>query len=223
MLFSLSLRDLLLVLFNLFPLVLVTEGIWRPFDVLAFYWLELVAIGFFALLSLLVKTLYELPLGKILVGFGGLLSAFFFFLHFGFFLVMMCFMIGSFLPEGTPTRPLTSPFIPLIVVTENMPFFTMLPIVMTWQFFIFMADFIVPRRYKNDGLHVMLNAYKDLGILFVSAFLGVFIGMKTGNPVWGAVILCVLKTAAAYFVARHKTAQQNLSEDPASGTDHKTP
>ena len=103
----------------------------------------------------------------------------------------------------------------MIVVIENMPFFAMLPIVMTWRFFVFITDFILPRRYRHDEPHVMLDVYKDLGILFTSAFLGVFIGMKTGNPIWGAVILCCLKTAVTYFIARHKTtAQEYVSDMP---------
>lgn len=212
---SLRLRDVLLILFNLFPLVLVIDGMWRPFDVLAFYWLELITAGFFTLLSLAINALYAFSLGKPLTGMGQLLSGFFFFLHFGFFLVMLCFMIGAFLPEGTPTRNLTSPMIPMIVVIENMPFFAMLPIVMTWRCFVFITDFILPRQYRHDEPHVMLDAYKDLGILFTSAFLGVFIGMKTGNPIWGAVILCCLKTTVTYFIARHKTtAQADVSDMP---------
>lgn len=199
---SLRLRDAFLILFNLLPLALMLDGRWRPFDVLAFYWLELAAVGFFALLSLVIKSLYDLTQGAGARAAGGALAAFFFPLHFGFFLVILCFPVGSFLPPGTPTQPLTGPLVPMAVVIDNMPFFSLLPVVMSWQFFVFVSGYILPRRYVQDHPQILDGAYKNLFIFFISAFFGVLIGMKTGSLIWGAVILCVLKTLCAYVAAK---------------------
>lgn len=204
---SISLRDAFLILFNLFPLALVIDGAWRPFDVMAFYWLELAAVGFFALLGLIASALYDLGNKKIDAGIGGVMAAVFFPVHFGFFLVILCFPVGSFLPEGTPTVPLTGPLVPMFVVIDNMNFLAVLPVVVLWQLFIFSADFMLPRRYAEAQQTLVLGAYKNLFVFFISAFFGVAIGMQTGALFWGAVILCVMKTLVAYAVSKSKPAK----------------
>jgi hypothetical protein len=201
---SLRLRDALLILFNLFPLVLVIDGAWRPFDVMAFYWLELAAVGFFALLGLIANTLYNFGQKKMAAGAGGIMAAVFFPVHFGFFLVILCFPVGSFLPEGTSTAKLTDPLVPMHVVIDNMHFFAVLPAVLLWQLFIFVVDFMLPRRYAQEHPEALGGAYKNLFVFFISAFFGVVIGMQTGALFWGAVILCVLKTLIAYAVLKSK-------------------
>jgi hypothetical protein len=206
------LRDVFLILFNLLPLALVLDGVWRPFDVLAFYWLELAVIGFFALLALIIKSLYGLTHGAAGKAAGDALAAVFFPLHFGFFLVILCFPVGSFLPPETPAQPLTNPLVPLVVVIDNMPFFTMLPVVMAWQFFVFIAEYIHPRRYVLSHPQILDRAYKNLFVFFISAFFGVLIGMKTGTPVWGAVILCLLKTLCAYAATKNDAAAEPVAQ-----------
>lgn len=204
---SFSLRDVLLVVFNLLPLALVIDGYWRPFDVLAFYWLELIAAGFFCTLGSVLSTAYNLSNKKIAATISLMLQSVFFPVHFGFFIVMLCFAVGSFLPEDTPTRLLTDPFIPMIVVIENMPFFEMLPIVMAWQCFNFITQFLITGRYKDDSPGYIASAYASLFILFTSAFFGILIGMATDSRLWGAIILVALKTLAAYMVLHIKRAE----------------
>jgi len=208
----LHLRDVFLILFNLLPLALVLDGVWRPFDVLAFYWLELAVIGFFALLALIIKSLYGLTHGAAGRAVGDALAAVFFPLHFGFFLIILCFPVGSFLPPETPAQPLTNPLVPLVVVIDNMPFFTVLPVVLAWQFFVFITEYIQPRRYVLDHPQILDRAYKSLFVFFISAFFGVLIGMKTGTPVWSAVILCLLKTLCAYAAAKNDAAAEPAAQ-----------
>ncbi len=210
---NLPLRHIPLILFNLLPLALIIDGYWQPFDALAFYWLELIAVCFFGTLGNAMSAIYQFSQKNIGAGIGQTFGTIFFPLHFGFFLVMLCFPIGSFLPPGTPTRPLTDPLVPLRVVTENMPFFEMLPIVMVWQCFVFITRFILSGRYKQDAPAFVLSAYGSLAVLFVSAFFGVLIGLSTGNRIWGAVILVALKTLIAYLVARHRPAEKSQTEE----------
>lgn len=204
---SIRLRDAFLILFNLFPLALVIDGAWRPFDVMAFYWLELAAVGFFSLLGLIASALYDLGNKKRAASMGDLMAAVFFPVHFGFFLVILCFPVGSFLPEGTPTMPLTGPLVPMFVVIDHMNFPAVLPVVVLWQLFVFVADFMLPRRYTQAQQTLVLGAYKSLFVFFISAFFGVVIGTQTGALFWGAVILCVLKTLVAYAVSKSKSAE----------------
>lgn len=215
---SLRLRDVFLVLFNLLPLALVLDGRWRPFDVMAFYWLELIAAGFFATLATVIAALYKLTHGKTAAGLGEGLSLLFFPLHFGFFIVMMAFMVGSFLPEDTPARPLAHPLVPSVVVIENMPFFTMLPLVMCWQFFEFMHGFIAPRGYAAEEAGTFSTPYKKLFILFIAAFAGIAVAMQSGSLLWGAGFLCVLKTLAAYTEA-HMRRREKAVETADQPTD----
>lgn len=214
---NLPLRHIPLILFNLLPLVLIIDGHWRPFDALAFYWVELIAVCFFGTLGNIMSTIYQFSQKKIGAGIALMLGTIFFPLHYGFFLVMLCFPIGSFLPPDTPTRPLTDPFVPLQVVTENMPFFEMLPIVMAWQCFVFITRFVLTGRFKKEAPAFVLSAYGSLAVLFVSAFFGVLIGLSTDSRIWGAVILVALKTLIAYLVAKHKPAEKtDIEENPAA-------
>ncbi|MFN7115055.1 MAG: DUF6498-containing protein [Alphaproteobacteria bacterium] len=204
---SLRLRDALLILFNLFPLALVIDGAWRPFDVMAFYWLELAAVGVFALLGLVMAAFYDFYRKKTAAAVGYLLTAVFFPLHFGFFLVVLCFPVGSFLAEEASSVTLTGPLVPMFAVIDNMNFWAVLPVVFAWQLFVFITDFVLPRRFAQEHPEILGSAYKNLFVFFISAFFGVAIGMQTGELFWGAVILCVLKTVIAYAVSKNKPAE----------------
>lgn len=187
-------RFLIIVFFNALPLFLVLSDTWRPFDVMAFYWLELCAIGFFTVIKLCMGSLFKIAHRRIGEGIGDLFGLVFFPLHFGFFLVMLCFMVGSFLPEGTPTRPLDSPFVPLIVVIENFDFFALLPLALAWQAASFLSGYLYQRRYRHKEIPEVGRAYGNLAILFISGFMGLLVAMQTDQRIWGAVFLITLKT-----------------------------
>jgi len=193
-------RFLIILFFNALPLSLVLTDVWRPFDVMAFYWLELAAIGVFTFLKLFISGLYKITHNRIGGGLADFVSFAFFLLHFGFFIVMLCFMVGSYLPEGTPTRTLNSPFIPLIVVIKNFDFFTLLPLALAWQATSFLTGYIHQKRYRLEGMPEVVQAYGHLAILFISAFLGLLVAIKTGERIWGALFLIVLKTLVSLIV-----------------------
>jgi len=207
------LRYAIMFFFNLLPLVMVGVGVWRPFDVMAFYWVELIAILGFTLLKLFVTVVYDLYHRKYARVAGGFATLVFFPLHYGFFIVMMCFLVGSFLPPETPTRPLASPLVPLLVVMENTPFVEMLALATAWQAIYFCADFLFPHAYAHDERSdFILRPYASLFAFFISGFIGVWIMVGQGARIWGVVVLTALKTLIAFFETRHllqKDAEEN--------------
>lgn len=199
--------------FNLLPLVLVLAGVWRVFDVMAFYWAELIAIGGNTVLKMMVTAIYDFYHRKYGHAAGEVAGMFFFLLHFGFFIVMTCFLVGSFLPPDTPARALDSVFVPMIVVMENMPFAQMIAIACGWQLICFFTDFLLPRGYETaDETGFILRAYGSLAALFLSGFAGVAVMMTGGARIWGAVILTALKTLMAFFETRHLLAKQDAAD-----------
>lgn len=212
---NLTLRDSLLIVFNLFPLVLVLGGSWQPFDMMAFYWLELIVIGYFAVLSLLMSCFYKFTQGKIGEGAADAVACVFFPLHFGFFIVMTAFLVGSYLPEGTETRPLTDPLVPTFMVLEHMPFLTMLPMVVSWQLFVFVTTYVFPRQYAEDHPPILLHAYKNLFVLFISGFAGIGAAMATNSLLWGAFFLAAVKTLVAYTAAVSRAAADDAQKETA--------
>lgn len=210
-----AIRYIAMFFFNLLPLALVGAGVWRPFDVMAFYWVELVAIAGFTVLKYFITAIYDFYRRKYARVAGSIAGMIFFSLHFGFFLVMMCFLVGSFLPPDTPTRTLDSPLVPLQVVMENMPFAKMLLLATLWQTVYFCTDFLFPRRYAEEGRHpLILYAYGNLFTLFVSAFIGVWIMTGQGSRIWGVVILTAVKTLIAFFETRY-LLQTEAAKDQA--------
>lgn len=209
---KLKLHDTLLVLFNLFPLALVLDGTWRPFDMMAFYWLELIVIGCFAVTALLLAAFYKLSQRRIAAAISDIAGSVFFSLHFGFFIVMLGFIVGSYLPEGTETRTLTDPLVPAQMVLEHAPVMAMLPMVFSWQLFIFITGYILPRQYAADHVRVVLGAYKNLFVLFLSGFVGIMAAMTTHNLLWGASLLAVVKTLVAYASAQMKADEEQKKE-----------
>lgn len=208
-------RYSVMFVFNLLPLVMVGAGIWRPFDVMAFYWVELIAIAGFTMLKLFVVCIYDLYHRHYGMAASGIASMVFFPLHYGFFIVMMCFLVGSFLPPDTSTRPLDSPFVPMIVVMENMPFQQMLLITACWQTIYFCTDFLFPRAYaEKERAPFVLRPYAGLFALFISGFIGVWILAAQGARIWGVGVLTVLKTLVAFFETRH-LLQEEAARDKA--------
>jgi hypothetical protein len=207
------LRYFTMFFFNLLPLIMVGAGIWRPFDMMAFYWVELVAILGFTLLKIFVTTVYDFYHRKYGRVAGGVATLVFFPLHYGFFIVMMCFLVGSFLPPETPTRLLDSPLVPLQVVMDNMPFVEMLALATSWQAIYFCADFLFTRAYaRDDRSDFISRPYASLFAVFISGFIGVWIMVGQGARIWGVVVLTALKTLIAFFETRHllqKEAEEN--------------
>lgn len=185
----------LIVLFNLLPLAFVFYKMWTPFDVVAFYWMEVVAAGGFALLRALGLGLRALGQKNAREFFRHLATAMFMPLHFGFFIVMTCFLVGSFLPEDTEKVPLTSPLVPLEVVMTHVKFWQVFPIVVAWE--VVLLALRQMRMAHNGNFRprsAVTEAYMRLAILFISAFLGLGMTMLMDDRIWGALSLVFFKT-----------------------------
>lgn len=209
------------LIFNLFPLFLIAIGRGSPFEIMAFYWVEIIAIGIFAILKMLTISIYEArqnidmlrtrPIRAVLICIAACGSMAFFIVHYGFFIVLMCFMIGGFLPEGTATEKLTDPFVPFRLVASHVNFYITLPVALFWQGFEFIRSFILKAAYtKANDQSPILGAYGHLMILFVSAFLGMILAGMLDDRIWGAIMLVAVKTSVAmgaiYLAGNKRTA-----------------
>ena len=209
------------LIFNLFPLFLIAIGRGSPFEIMAFYWVEIIAIGIFALIKILTMAVYNAhqnkaglqarPIRSIFAAIVACADMAFFALHYGFFIVLMCFMIGAFLPEGTATEKLTDPFVPFRMVAAHVDFYITLPVALFWQGFEFIRHFILKQQYaRQDGPAPILQAYGHLMTLFVSAFLGIILAGVLNDRLWGAIMLVAVKTGVAmgaiYMARTKKTA-----------------
>lgn len=191
-------QALLVILFNLLPLAFVFAGEWTPFEVIAFYWVEVVAAGGFALLRTIMDFVGALAARDWRNVFHNFMMSVFMPVHYGFFLVMTCFLVGSFLPEDVPKRMLTSPLVPLEMVVEHIRFWHIFPIFILWE----AVDFFRQRWHaQHDPAYKIPNpvgqAYFKLFILFTAGFFGLFIAMGLDDRLWGAVLLVALKLVCA--------------------------
>lgn len=183
----------IVVLFNLFPLVLVLTGEWRPFDVMAFYWVEVIAAGLLAVIRLVLSLLREFHAGNYKAGLGTITALIGFPIHYGFFIVMTCFLLGSFLPEGTTTRKLTGPLVPMEVVLENIDFWKWFMIVAAWEAALFVYRSMQGTARGFIASSAVGDAYARLFILFGSGFFGLLLAMVFDARIIGAVLLVAVK------------------------------
>jgi hypothetical protein len=193
-------RLILILMFNLIPVGFVAMGAWREFDVVAFYWVEVIAAGIFAVLRQLVTAFTKFGEGKRGEGIGGLLGLLLMPLHYGFFIVMMAFMVGGFLPDSVPKVKLTGPLVPAEVVIANMEFQFAFIIAAVWQGALFLAERLAPEGTRAE-VNPVLRAYGKLFTLFVACFAGAALGGMLDSPFWGAVALVTVKTLAELLIA----------------------
>jgi len=206
-------RAFAVVLFNLFPLALVLQGSWRAFDVVAFYWVEAIVAGVMATLQLFTAPLSALKGGRVGSSIGSMAALIGFPLHFGFFIVMSCFLVGTFLPADTAPRRLTSPFVPLEMVLDHIDFWWWFLLIALWEAAQFTYRKVVRQAQEPlTGSPVGL-AYVRLFTMFTGAFFGVLLGMATDSRIWGAVVIVAVKMAVALAVAYGDT---NRTRDGAA-------
>lgn len=220
---SLAALVYLTVIFNAIPLLFVVLGEWTPFDVMAFYWIEVIAAGIFACLALAVTGVYQLRQSNSAAGLSSLSRLFFMPFHFGFFVVMMCFMIGTFLPDDTPKVALTSPLVPFYLVVENAHLSLALPIALLWHAFRFGNGYLREERFKTpEADHPVRKAYIDLFILFFCAFFGMAINAVMADRIWGAIPIVVVKTlcAVAALYGNDKLSAANAEAGEEAAEDH---
>lgn len=205
-----------IVLFNLLPLCMVAAGEWRAFDVIAFYWVEVVAAGVLAILRLVLSLLRELHAREYKPALGSIVALIGFPLHFGFFIVLTCFLVGSFLPEGTATRKLSSPFVPMELVLENIDFWKWFLIVLAWEAALFAYRNLQGAERGFIAASAVMDAYARLFILFGSGFFGLLLAMAADERLLGAVVLVAVKTLVtlAIVYAKEKPPQDSSGGGP---------
>jgi len=191
-------QAVLLLLFHLLPLLLIIIGIWSVFDVMAFYWMESLAAGVFAIIRIFVSCFFFILERKPVAALQSGILALFFPVHFGFFVIMSCFLVGTFLPEGTETRQLTDPLVPFVMVVQHTDFAKIFPLLLVWEALIFFRESRLAQHFPHEKLsNPVLQAYKKMFILFFSGMVGVFVMTFSGSRFWGALVLTALKTFAA--------------------------
>lgn len=193
-------RLLLIVMFNLIPVGFVAMGEWREFDVVAFYWVEVIAAGLFAVMRQLVQACVKFGEGKKGEGFSALAGLVFMPVHYGFFIVMLAFMVGGFLPDNAPKVKLTDPLVPAQVVIAHMEFMFAFIIAAVWQGAVFLSERLAPEGTRAD-VHPVLRAYGKLFTLFVACFAGMALGGVLESKLAGGVALVTVKTLAEVLIA----------------------
>jgi hypothetical protein len=195
---------ILVLLFNLIPLGFVLLGAWRPFDVAAFYWVEVIAVGILAFLQNLFSVPAKFAQGKTGEGISAIGGTLLMPLHYGFFILMMAFMIGGFLPpeEAKVVRKLTGPEVPMQVVMENFDFWLAFAIALVWQGVTFVARRLAPEGEGREQNPPLLHAYGQMFVLFAACFFGMGLGMATDSRLAAAIVLVIFKTAVAVIIAR---------------------
>ncbi|HAU29699.1 MAG TPA: hypothetical protein DCW68_06290 [Rhodospirillaceae bacterium] len=181
--------------FSLLPLPLVFSGQASPFDVMAFYWVELIAIGMATIVRMGIMAASNLAKRRWAKAAEAIAGLLFMPIHFGFFIIMMCFPIGSFLPEGTPMRILDNPLVPFEMVVYHANLSFALPLALAWQGADLFFSFLLPKRYKETGGDSgPAFAYGQLFVLFVASLFGLMLAMRTNERIWGVIVLVGLKT-----------------------------
>ncbi|MDE1151019.1 MAG: DUF6498-containing protein [Micavibrio sp.] len=201
-------RLLLLLVFNLLPLGFVLAGHGMPFAVMAFYWVEVIAFGLAALLKVSCVIGWRLLRRGGRAAFTALCAVFLLPLHFGFFMVMTCFLVGSFLPAGEATRKLTSPLVPMEMVLAHINFPLLLAVAGSFRAADFFLRFLPQRQYEGDVQKPVLEAYGHLGILFLAGFFGLLLAMLADDRIWGVLLLVGFKTTADVIVLRMDIARR---------------
>lgn len=206
----------MLLLFHLLPLFLVLLEIWSAFDVMAFYWMEAAAAGVLAFVRIVVSAIFFILSRKTGAAVQAGIMGLFFPLHFGFFVVMSCFLVGTFLPEGTETRVLTDPFVPFVMVVQYSDFARIFPLLLVWEALVFFRECRLAGVLPHEKLPPpVLQAYKKIFILFLSGMIGVFVMMLSASRFWGALVLTGLKLLAALGELSMRRKDEQDSEQPA--------
>lgn len=186
----------LLVAFNLIPLVGVLNWGWQSFELIFLYWMENLVIGAFSLVRMVVR-----PYGHAIDGVFPVLLAPFFAFHYGFF----CwghgtFVVSLFGPEhlngfdllATTREVLARPHMLLALGALT------LIQVMDW-----VRD-VRQRGFGADGVKdLMVAPYRRIVVLHVTILAAGFALGALDEPTVGLIILVGVKTASDLYHWRH--------------------
>ena len=196
---------ILLVAANLLPLAGVFLWDWDVFLLLLLFWCENVIIGLFGIARLIVAasndTLKE-----------GLLLPLFFLVHyggfmFGHFMVVFGMYSGSFEEFGNPAEP--EDYYRLILDNLNWVAVAALFISHGWSF---IENYMGGSEYERlSPMQAMGLPYKRMFITHIALILGGFFLIKNGQPLFGLIILVLMKIALD--VVFHQKEHRRLGVD----------
>lgn len=190
----LSLSGILLIFVNLLPLGGAIFLDWKIFPIMLLYWFENIVIGIFNVLRILCVSSAGLV--------QRIFSAMFFMVHYGLFtLAHGAFLIVLFAPPELAQFYLThhDP-VHIILSLENEYLFAVVLLIFSHGFS-FYWNYLLQGEYRRANVdQLMSQPYRRIVILHLTLiFSGFFLVQGGQPPVWGLVLLTVLKLLLDVF------------------------
>lgn len=194
---------LFLVAANAIPLLGALFLDWDVFKILLLFWFENVIIGLFGIARLIVA-------GKSGNAAAGLAKPLFFLVHYGGFMFgHLMIIIGLFSPTAEENGQLESPGQLFELVMSDWLWVSVLALFIShaWSF---AENFLGRDEYEqltpNDA---MALPYRRMMITHIALLLGGFLLEQTGQPLFGLVLLILMKIALD--LTFHKREHERLS------------
>lgn len=194
-----------ILLFNAIPLYGVLAWDWRIFDLIFLYWLENLIIGGFVLVRFVIRP-FSHWIEWLLLGF---LVPFFCVHYFGFCYGHGSFLLGMFGDEAV--SGLANTRIPGVIwplIEKQQLLMPVLGLVMLHLF-----DWV--RDVREQGLgsanikELMIAPYRRILVLHITIIVGAFVLGVLNDPLWGLVLLVVIKTVSDFY---HLKKDRQLSQ-----------
>ena len=204
---------LLLVAANAIPLIGAVFLDWDVFSILLLFWFENVIIGLFGILRLIVA-------GRSANGVAGLAKPLFFLVHYGGFMFgHLMILYGLFSPEAEGNGQLENPAQFFALVSSGWLWVSVLALFVShaWSF---AENFLGHSEYENlTPDDAMALPYRRMMITHIALLLGGLLLERTGQPLFGLVLLILLKIGLD--VTFHKREHERLSGGPdRTARDH---
>ncbi len=194
---------LLLIGANLVPLFGALFLDWDVFRILLLFWFENVIIGLFGIARLIVAD-------KSGNGVTGLAQPLFFLVHYGGFMFgHLMLLFGLFSPGAEGNGQLEDPAQLLALLKSNWLWLSVLALFVShaWSF---IENFMGHNEYEQlTPANAMALPYRRMMITHVALLFGGLLLERTGQPLFGLVLLIVLKIALD--VTFHRKEHQRLA------------
>jgi len=197
----------LLIAANLLPLIGVLFFGWRVFPILLLFWLENIIAGLFNLPRIWFsrgdKEHSHLRSKKIT-------SMLFFSIHYGIFtLVHGIFVMALFGPDSLKQGSISVQEVFYLIGQYHLQW-ALLALFIS-HFFSFMNNYLGKQEYQQVSIKQLMNEpYARVIILHLTILGGGFVLTALGQPVWGVVLLLVIKTIID--VRAHNKRHQRLQD-----------
>lgn len=188
---------------NLIPVLGVLFGGWSAFALLLLYWLENVVIGVFNIARMIAAGVAKGP--------GGIAACLFvvpfFAFHYGMFCLVHGIFVWTMFGQGfAQMAALDGPFDLSNVILRSA---TATPglragfiSILIWQSVLFFVFFLGGGEFrKTDPMTQMGAPYGRIIVLHVTILAGGFVVLALGQPLYGVLILALLKTGFDLFGA----------------------